>query len=51
MLTNDLQGMYRQDNHGWLFGWSNGTLFQVRRACHDTARTRCDYAQVTAPIA
>jgi galactose oxidase len=30
MLTNDSQGIYRQDNHAWLFGWSNGTLFQAR---------------------
>jgi hypothetical protein len=30
MLTNDAQGIYRQDNHAWLFGWSNGTLFQAR---------------------
>jgi len=30
MLTNDAQGMYRQDNHGWLFAWSNATVFQVR---------------------
>ncbi len=29
MLTNDAQGMYRMDNHAWLFGWSNGTVFQV----------------------
>ncbi len=35
ILTNDAQGMYRQDNHAWLFGWSNGTVFQVGtlRAC------------------
>ncbi len=30
MLTADAQGMYRQDNHGWLFAWSNATVFQVR---------------------
>ena len=29
MLTADAQGPYRQDNHAWLFAWSNGTLFQV----------------------
>ena len=29
ILTADAQGMYRQDNHAWLFGWSNGTVFQV----------------------
>ena len=25
-----MQGIYRQDNHAWLFAWSNGTVFQVR---------------------
>ena len=29
MLTADAQGVYRADNHGWLFGWSNGTIFQA----------------------
>ena len=29
MLTNDPQGTYRADNHGWLFGWKNGTVFQA----------------------
>ena len=29
MLTNDVQGVYRQDNHGWLFGWKNGSIFQA----------------------
>jgi galactose oxidase len=29
MLTNDAQGVYRQDNHGWLFGWKNGFVFQA----------------------
>jgi galactose oxidase len=29
MLTNDAQGVYRQDNHGWLFGWKNGYVFQA----------------------
>ena len=29
MLTNDAQGVYRQDNHGWLFGWKNGSIFQA----------------------
>jgi hypothetical protein len=24
ILTNDPEGMYRADNHAWLFGWSNG---------------------------
>ena len=31
MLTNDKLGTYRSDNHAWLFAWSNGTVFQVRR--------------------
>ena len=22
-------GVYRQDNHGWLFGWKNGSVFQA----------------------
>ncbi|KAK3167880.1 hypothetical protein OEA41_004326 [Lepraria neglecta] len=29
MLTNDAQGVYRADNHGWLFGWKNGYVFQA----------------------
>ncbi|MCJ1483353.1 hypothetical protein MMC06_003520 [Schaereria dolodes] len=29
MLTNDTQGVYRQDNHGWLFGWKSGYVFQA----------------------
>jgi len=29
MLTNDAQGIYRQDNHAWLFGWKNGYVFQA----------------------
>lgn len=29
MLTADNQGVYRADNHGWLFGWKNGTVFQA----------------------
>ncbi|KAG8414670.1 hypothetical protein J3459_014163 [Metarhizium acridum] len=29
MLTNDTQGIYRADNHGWLFGWRNGSVFQA----------------------
>ncbi|TAQ86337.1 hypothetical protein B7494_g5336 [Chlorociboria aeruginascens] len=29
MLTNDTQGIFRQDNHGWLFGWKNGYSFQA----------------------
>ena len=29
MLTNDAAGVYRADNHGWLFAWSNATVFQA----------------------
>ncbi|KAH7169897.1 galactose oxidase precursor [Dactylonectria macrodidyma] len=29
MLTKDKQGRYRSDNHGWLFGWKNNTVFQA----------------------
>ncbi|KAJ6437071.1 galactose oxidase [Purpureocillium lavendulum] len=29
MLTADRQGIYRADNHAWLFGWRNGTVFQA----------------------
>lgn len=29
MLTADTQGVYRQDNHGWLFGWKGGSVFQA----------------------
>ena len=29
ILTNDLQGVYRADNHAWLFGWKNGYVFQA----------------------
>ena len=29
LLTNDAQGIYRQDNHAWLFGWKNGSVFQA----------------------
>lgn len=29
MLTNDAQGIYRQDSHGWLFAWSNASIFQA----------------------
>lgn len=29
MLTGDAQGVYRADNHGWLFGWSDGYVFQA----------------------
>jgi hypothetical protein len=24
ILTDDPKGLYRADNHGWFFGWSNG---------------------------
>ena len=26
--TDRIAGVYRADNHGWLFGWSNGYVFQ-----------------------
>ncbi|KAH7208059.1 hypothetical protein BKA60DRAFT_652221 [Fusarium oxysporum] len=29
MLTNDAQGLFRSDNHAWLFGWKSGTVFQA----------------------
>ena len=29
MLTNDAQGVYRADNHAWLFGWKQGSVFQA----------------------
>jgi galactose oxidase len=29
MLTADRQGVYRADNHGWLFGWSGGRVLQA----------------------
>lgn len=29
MLTADEGGIWRQDNHGWLFGWKNSTVFQA----------------------
>jgi galactose oxidase len=29
MLTNDAGGIFRQDNHGWLFGWKSGFVFQA----------------------
>ncbi|OKL62599.1 hypothetical protein UA08_02379 [Talaromyces atroroseus] len=29
MLTNDAGGIYRSDNHGWLFAWSNGSVLQA----------------------
>ena len=52
MLTNDAQGIFRQDNHAWLFGWSNGTLFQVRhwlvgQAAGIPIITACDHEDLT----
>ncbi|KAI9845578.1 MAG: hypothetical protein M1837_004675 [Sclerophora amabilis] len=29
MLTNDAEGIFRSDNHAWLFGWKNGFVFQA----------------------
>ena len=29
MLTADNSGVYRADNHGWLFGWKQGSVFQA----------------------
>lgn len=29
MLTNDNGGVFRADNHGWLFGWKDGSVFQA----------------------
>ena len=29
MLTDDAQGVFRADNHGWLFGWKNNSVFQA----------------------
>lgn len=29
MLTADQQGLFRSDNHAWLFGWKQGTVFQA----------------------
>ncbi|KAG5984609.1 hypothetical protein E4U55_004051 [Claviceps digitariae] len=29
MLTKDKKGLYRSDNHGWLFGWKNDSVFQA----------------------
>lgn len=29
MLTNDMEGAWRADNHGWLFGWKQHTIFQA----------------------
>ena len=29
MLTADAQGVYRADNHAWLFAWKGGAVFQA----------------------
>jgi len=29
MLTNDHEGIFRQDNHAWLFSWKNAVVFQA----------------------
>ncbi|KAJ6103809.1 hypothetical protein N7486_004031 [Penicillium sp. IBT 16267x] len=29
MLTNDRLGRWRADNHAWLFGWKDGSVFQA----------------------
>jgi galactose oxidase len=29
MLTTDQEGEWRTDNHGWLFAWRNGSVFQA----------------------
>lgn len=29
ILTNDTGGVFRQDNHAWLFAWTNGSVFQA----------------------
>ncbi|RSL87008.1 Galactose oxidase [Fusarium floridanum] len=29
MLTADAQGIFRSDNHAWLFGWKGETIFQA----------------------
>jgi galactose oxidase len=29
MLTADAQGLFRSDNHAWLFGWKGETIFQA----------------------
>ncbi|KAF5002023.1 hypothetical protein FGRMN_634 [Fusarium graminum] len=29
MLTKDKEGVYKADNHGWLFGWKKGSVFQA----------------------
>lgn len=29
ILTKDLEGIYRQDNHAWLFGWKENSVFHA----------------------
>ncbi|KAI9167891.1 Galactose oxidase [Paramyrothecium foliicola] len=29
MLTKDHEGIWREDNHAWLFGWKDGSVFQA----------------------
>ncbi|KAH7030653.1 kelch domain-containing protein [Microdochium trichocladiopsis] len=29
ILTTDHEGIWREDNHAWLFGWRNGSVFQA----------------------
>jgi galactose oxidase len=29
LLTKDGEGIWREDNHAWLFGWKNGSVFQA----------------------
>lgn len=29
MLTSDHEGIFREDNHAWLFPWRNGSVFQA----------------------
>ncbi|KAH6629226.1 galactose oxidase-like protein precursor [Boeremia exigua] len=29
MLTVDREGIWREDNHAWLFSWKNGSIFQA----------------------
>ncbi|EMD67185.1 hypothetical protein GGP41_007105 [Bipolaris sorokiniana] len=29
MLTRDHEGIWREDNHAWLFGWKNKSVFQA----------------------
>ncbi|KAJ1322829.1 galactose oxidase [Microdochium nivale] len=29
LLTHDREGIWREDNHAWLYGWRNGSVFQA----------------------